>query len=124
MSKNRTRREFLITSGTGVAVGLLTSLNAQGQVPAPAAAAALRVRKNVVSSAATKDLDSLRKGVNQMKKLMQSSPNDPRNWASQAFSHGNCNAFTFCLMAAAATVKSPVPTWRRPSCPRAETSHV
>lgn len=93
MSRSKTRREFLITSGTGVAVGLLSSTITQGQT---AAAATPRVRRNVVTPEAQKDLASLRRGVDEMKKLMQSDPGDPRNWASQAFIHGNCKTFTFC----------------------------
>ena len=90
MSSSKTRREFLITAGTGVAVGLLSSRMGGAQAPSP------RVRKNVVSSAAQSDLDTLAKGVDAMKKLFKSNPNDPRGWALQAFIHGNCTRFTSC----------------------------
>lgn len=93
MSSSKTRREFLITAGTGVAAGLLASKTSRAQAPP---AAPLRVRKNVVSTAAQKDLDSLRKGVAEMKKRFKENRNDPRGWVSQAFIHGNCTQFTFC----------------------------
>src|ERR1051326_2655524 len=93
MSNSKTRREFLITAGTGVAVGLLSPslspLLAQ-------AGSALRVRKNVMSTAAQRDLASLKKGVDEMKKLFKANQNDPRGWVKQAFLHGNCTRFTYC----------------------------
>ena len=91
---SKTRREFLITAGTGVAVGLLSSRKGQAQGGPPAVG--LRVRRNVVSTAAQKDLESLRKGVAEMKKVFKADRSDPRGWAQQAFIHGNCNQFTFC----------------------------
>lgn len=97
MSSSKTRREFLITAGTGVAVGLLSSRMGRAQAPSQAPSnASLRIRKNVVSSAAQKDLASLSKGVDAMKKLLVSNPSDPRGWVLQAFIHGNCTRFTDC----------------------------
>lgn len=104
MSSSKSRREFLITAGTGVAVGLLSPRMGGAQTPAQnpsqpppqASSNALRVRKNVVSSAARSDLESLAKGVDAMKKLIQSNPSDPRGWILQAFIHGDCNQFTDC----------------------------
>lgn len=93
MSSSKTRREFLITTGTGVAVGLLSSKMGRAQAPSTAS---LRVRKNVVSAAARKDLDSLRKGVAEMKKRFMEDPKDPRGWVKQAFIHGDCTYFTSC----------------------------
>jgi tyrosinase len=104
MSSRKTRREFLMTAGTGVAVGLLSSKLglAQGTQSAPSTygsgsgAAAPRIRKNVMSAAAKSDLDSLTKGVDAMKKLIATDPKDPRGWILQAFIHGNCDGFTSC----------------------------
>ena len=93
MSSRKTRREFLITAGTGVAVGLLSPGMGRAQAPT---AAALRTRKNVMSTAAQSDLASLSKGVAAMKKLFGDNPKDPRGWVSQAFIHGNCTRFTSC----------------------------
>ena len=90
-----TRREFLITAGTGLAVGFLYP-RISGAKGAHKGAAPLRIRKNVVTAAAQSDLDSLRKGVAEMKKLIQTRPNDPRGWVLQAFIHGDCTQFTFC----------------------------
>lgn len=92
---SKTRREFLITAGAGVAVGMLSSRMGRAQDPATAAAPR-RVRRNVVSAAAQRDLASLRKGVAAMKKLFKDDRNDPRGWALQAFIHGNCTRFTSC----------------------------
>src|SRR5262245_12781638 len=88
---NKTRREFLITAGTGVAVGLLSPGMGRAQTPPT-----LRVRKNVMSSAAQSDLASLSKGVAEMKNLFKQNQSDPRGWVSQAFIHGNCTQFTYC----------------------------
>ncbi len=93
MSTGKSRREFLITAGTGVAVGLLSPRLGLGQGTAKAS---IRIRRNVVSSAAQSDVDSLRKGVDAMKKLIATNPSDPRGWILQAFIHGNCNEFTDC----------------------------
>lgn len=88
-----TRRDFMITAGTGIVAGLLSARGGFAQV---AAAPKIRIRKNVVSAAAASDLQSLKTGVAAMKKLAQSNPNDPRGWINQAFIHGNCGRFTFC----------------------------
>lgn len=93
MSNSKTRREFLVTAGAGVAAGLLSSRIGWAQVPPPAV---LRVRRNVTSSAAQKDLALLTKGVDEMKKLFKRDQSDPRGWVLQAFIHGNCTRFTSC----------------------------
>lgn len=90
---SKTRREFLITAGTGVAVGLLSSRMGGAQAPSNAP---VGIRKNVMSSAAKDDLKVLAMGVDAMKKLFKSNPSDPRGWALQAFIHGNCTNFTSC----------------------------
>jgi tyrosinase len=96
MSNKKTRRDFLITLGSGAAVGLMQPTLARAfDVPAPASAA-LRIRRDVTSAAAQKDLDTLRRGVAAMKKLIASNPKDPRGWVLQAYLHGNCTQFTFC----------------------------
>jgi tyrosinase len=107
MSSRKSRRQFLMTTGMGVAAGLLASPGKMladgaqatqttpgyGGAPPPAP---LRVRKNVVSSAAAGDLASLRTGVAAMKNLLRTNPNDPRGWMLQAFIHGDCTRFTKC----------------------------
>src|SRR5215472_2317009 len=95
MSRGNTRREFLITAGTGLAVGLLYPRVGRAK-GAYKAGAPLRVRKNVVSTAAQSDLDALRNGVGKMKELIRTQPNDPRGWIIQAFIHGDCTRFTYC----------------------------
>jgi tyrosinase len=92
---SRSRREFLITTGTGVAAGLLSSTASQAQPPA-APTVPLRTRRNVVSPAAKGDVTSLAKGVDEMRKLATAKPSDPRGWVLQAFIHGDCNQFTKC----------------------------
>lgn len=93
---NRTRREFLITTGSGVAAGVLASKAGYAQYKPAPGAPPLRIRKNVVSAAAKSDLDSLNRGVARMRALVNSAPTDPRGWILQAFIHGNCNGFTKC----------------------------
>lgn len=93
---HRSRREFLITTGAGIAAGLAASTAARAQDPPGAARSAPRVRKNVVSAAAKGDLASLSKGVAEMRNLVATSASDPRGWILQAFLHGNCGGFTKC----------------------------
>jgi tyrosinase len=96
MSNQKTRRDFLITLGSGAAVGLMPPTLAQAfDSPAPASAG-LRTRRDVTTDEAQKDLDTLRRGVAAMKKLIATNPNDPRGWILQAYLHGNCTRFTFC----------------------------
>jgi tyrosinase len=93
---NRSRREFLITTGTGLAAA---SLLVPGEAHAGRPASfrqALRTRKNVTSPAAKNDLASLSKGVAEMRKLVTTAPKDPRGWVLQSFIHGNCTQFTKC----------------------------
>ena len=92
----RTRREFLIGAGSGLAVGLLAPRVGGAQDYSEPTAPALRVRRDVTSAEAKNDLDSLRAGVAAMKKLISSDPADPRGWVLQAFIHGNCTGFTKC----------------------------
>lgn len=96
MSNQKTRRDFLITLGSGAAVGLMPPTLARAFDGPATASAALRIRRDVTSAAAQKDLDTLRRGVAAMKKLIATNPNDPRGWILQAYLHGNCNNFTFC----------------------------
>lgn len=96
MSNDTSRRDFLITLGSGAAMGLIAPPLAQafdGPAPAPGA---LRTRRNVADATAAKDLESLRRGVAEMKKLIASRPTDPRGWILQSYIHGNCGGFTKC----------------------------
>lgn len=88
MFTSKTRREFLISAGAATALFFLPTKVAQAQE--------LRTRKNVASPDAEGDLASLRDGVSEMKRLINTDPEDPRGWILQAYIHGNCNDFTDC----------------------------
>jgi tyrosinase len=91
---HRTRREFLTTTGSGIAASLLLPTLKRGRnQPGPPAG---RTRKNVMNAAAKGDLASLSKGVAELRKLATTKPSDPRGWILQAFIHGDCNQFTKC----------------------------
>ena len=88
MSNGKTRREFLISTGAATALAFL---------PAKAAFAQnLRVRRDVTSPDAELDLDSLRQGVEKMKKLIDDDSCDLRGWILQAYIHGDYTGFTHC----------------------------
>src|SRR5262245_8447908 len=97
------RREFLITAGTGAAASMLSPALGRAQQPEAKQPAGKgkgkgpnRKRRNVVSPAAKGDVASLSKGVAALKKLAASDPKDPRGWILQAFIHGDCTQFTKC----------------------------
>jgi tyrosinase len=92
----RSRREFLITTGAGMAVSLLPPTSGLAHETRAPFAASSRTRKNVTSVAAKNDLASLGKGVAEMRKLATANRSDPRGWILQAFIHGDCTGFTHC----------------------------
>lgn len=96
MSNETTRREFLVATGAGLAAGLLSPALSRAFDGPTLRTGAVRTRRNVVSAEAAKDLDSLRRGVAEMKKLIDTRPDDPRGWILQAYIHGDCGGFTKC----------------------------
>lgn len=93
MSQNASRRDFLIATGAGMALSALPAALAQAaQTPA----GTVRTRRNVTEAASQADLEALRSGVGEMKKLIDTQPTDPRGWVLQSFIHGDCTQFTFC----------------------------
>ncbi len=96
MPHEKTRREFLITTGTGVVAGLISAKAGRAKKRYKSKSEQIRIRKNVVSDDAKSDLDSLRVGVGAMKELAISDPADPRGWIPQAFIHGDCQNFNDC----------------------------
>lgn len=102
MRSRQNRREFLFAAGIGVATGVLSPTLGRAQsAPGPggtpgAPGSSVRIRKSFTSSAAQNDVTSLRRGVDEMKKLIAKDPKDPRGWALQSFIHGTCNGFASC----------------------------
>ena len=87
------RRNFLLTSGTGILAGMLNNssslLNASN-------AATPRIRRDITSAEAADDIASYKIAVKKMRDLSATNPGDPIGWLAQAHIHGTRAGFNKC----------------------------
>ena len=96
MSDSKSRRNFLITASAATALTGMNISTATAKDLKENNSLLFRTRRNVIDNLAKPDLDALRIGVGELKKISQFRPNDVPSWLSQAGIHGDCTGFTKC----------------------------